>query len=279
MRLTTFERSGSEISAPARRFTIQRARVRVLDALIDIGNQEEVLSTVLRWASDRESRYVCSSNVHSVVTARYDSSFLEVLNLADMTLPDGAPVAWAMRRQGFANQQRVAGPDLMQDVLALAQANGLKVFFYGSTQRTLDLLREKLSQQYPDLQIAGMHSPPFGEQDEAQRDGDAKMINDSGAQILFVGLGCPKQERWMRQQRGRVQAVMFGFGAAFDFHAGTLKRAPVWMQDHGLEWVHRLCSEPRRLWKRYLFTNTLFVLGIAAQLLRPDEALRASRRA
>jgi N-acetylglucosaminyldiphosphoundecaprenol N-acetyl-beta-D-mannosaminyltransferase len=238
----------------------------VLDTLMDLGNREEIMANVLRWARERESRYLCSSNVHSVVTARYDQSFLEVLNQADMTMPDGAAVAWAMRRQGFSAQQRVAGPDLMEDVLATAQEHGLKVFFYGSTQQTLDLLRERLAARYPQLQIAGMHSPPFGSQSEEQRLADAQMINDTGAQILLVGLGCPKQERWMRAQRGTVNAVMFGFGAAFDFHAGTLKRAPLWMQNHGLEWVHRLCSEPRRLWKRYLVTNSLFILGISAQL-------------
>lgn len=268
MRLTTFDTaSGSSGVSSARRFSVQRNRIRVLDALIDIGNHEEVLGTVLRWAQQRESRYVCSSNVHSVVTARYDRTFLEVLNYSDLTLPDGAPIAWAMRKQGFPNQQRVAGPDLMLDVFALAQTNGLKVFFYGSTETTLQRLRERLQRDYPGLQIAGMHSPPFGEQTEEQRRADAQMINDSGAQILFVGLGCPKQERWMRAQRGQVSAVMFGFGAAFDFYAGTLKRAPVWMQERGLEWVHRLCSEPRRLWKRYLFTNTLFVFGIAGQFI------------
>lgn len=244
-----------------------RQRVRVIDALLDVGNPDVVLETLRGWASRRESRYVCFTNAHSVVTTGEDADFRDVINGADLAVPDGAPIAWAIRKQGFPAQQRVAGPDLMLDVLAMAQQQGLKVFFYGSTEQTLVRLRERLERDYPTLQIAGMVSPPFGQPTAEQRAADAAMINASGAQILCVGLGCPKQERWMRDQRGQVHAVMLGLGAAFDFHAGMLKRAPVWMREHGLEWVHRLCSEPRRLWKRYLIGNSILAFGLAGQLL------------
>ena len=162
---------------------------------------------------------------------------------------------------------RVSGPDLMWALLGRCAAEGLPVYLFGSTPDTLQALMVRAMAAFPALQIAGHESPPFRAL-SAEEDADAvSRINASGAGLVFVGLGCPKQEHWMLAHRGRINAVMLGVGAAFDFHAGTVSRAPLWMRDNGLEWLHRLASEPRRLWKRYLVINTLFVLGAAKQLL------------
>jgi N-acetylglucosaminyldiphosphoundecaprenol N-acetyl-beta-D-mannosaminyltransferase len=222
---------------------------------------------VMTWAHARESRYVVLANVHVVVTASREHGFGSVVSAADLAAPDGSPIAWMLRRLGHAGQEQVPGPDLTWALLGRCQAENLPVYFYGGTGKTLALLRERVSVAFPGLNVAGMESPPFRPIDVREDAQTISQINSSGAGIVFVGLGCPKQEQWMLDHRGRVQAVMLGVGAAFDFHAGTVSRAPEWMRAHGLEWLHRLLSEPRRLWRRYLVTNTLFILGAAKQLL------------
>ncbi len=244
-----------------------RSTGTVLGAQIDALSWNTVTDRLLAWARHGESRYVAICNAHVVVSAFRDTVYREVINGSDMATPDGAPVAWMLRRVGFANQPRVSGPDLMEVLCERCALEGLPVYFYGSTEATLAALSERLSSAFPGLPIAGMESPPFR---PLSPDEDAEVIqriNGSGAGIVFVGLGCPKQERWMAEHRGRVNAVMIGVGAAFDFHAGTVRRAPQWMRNAGLEWLHRLYSEPKRLWRRYLVTNTLFIFGAARQLL------------
>jgi N-acetylglucosaminyldiphosphoundecaprenol N-acetyl-beta-D-mannosaminyltransferase len=239
----------------------------VLGASIDALSWDDAIGRITGWAAARESRYVCICNVHSVVTATRDSEFRSVINNADMSTPDGAPIAWALRQFGFAAQERVNGPDLMWKYLAEAERLGQSVYFYGSTVQTLAKLRERIVESFPKLQIAGMHSPPFRPLSAQEDEADIDMINRSGAQVVFVGLGCPKQEKWMAEHRGRIHAVMIGVGAAFDYHAGTIKRAPLWCQNNGLEWLYRLKSDPQRLIKRYMVTNTLFVIGFSRQLM------------
>lgn len=256
-----------------------RLTLPVLGSPIDAISWSDALATISGWAARRESRVVCICNVHSVVTASQDATFGRVVQEADMATPDGAPVAWMLRRLGHTAQQRINGPDLMWRYCVTAHeanidlhgnqsiAHGSGIFLYGSSEQTLATLQTKLLAAFPALKIAGAISPPFraltAEEDEAI----VAQINASGAGVVFVSLGCPKQELWMAAHRGRINAVMIGVGAAFDYHAGTIQRAPKWMQDCGLEWLHRLASEPRRLWRRYLVTNTLFVLGAAKQLL------------
>jgi N-acetylglucosaminyldiphosphoundecaprenol N-acetyl-beta-D-mannosaminyltransferase len=241
--------------------------VSLIGAPIDVINWEAALSQLNAWSVRRESRYVCICNVHSVVTASRDAEFESVVNEADMATPDGAPVAWLMCKLGHVGQQRINGPDLMWKYCAQAQLRDEAIFFYGSTEETLLILKEKLLSSFPGLKIAGAISPPFRKLTSDEDDAYVAQINASGAGIVWVSLGCPKQELWMAAHRGRINAVMVGVGAAFDYHAGTIIRAPKWMQDNGLEWLHRLVSEPRRLWKRYLVTNTLFILGAMKQLV------------
>ncbi len=238
----------------------------VLGTRIDALSWEETIRRIAGWGAARESRSVCLANVHVIVTATREAAMRRALDAADIVLPDGAPVAWTLRRFGHAAQERINGPDLMWRYLAEAERSGQIVFFYGSTEPTLDRLRLALARGFPRLRIAGMVSPPFQPQSRADVGADVRAINACGTQILFVGLGCPKQEKWMAAQRGQVHAVMIGVGAAFDYHAGTLRRAPLWMQHKGLEWCFRLYKEPRRLFRRYLVTNTLFILRLSAQL-------------
>lgn len=244
----------------------------VLGVPIDAIAWSTATDRILTWAGLRESRFVCICNVHVVVTASRDCRYLETISAADMATPDGMPVAWALRRMGYSLQQRINGPDLMWKLCEGAATGGLPVFFYGSSDETLCGLRVRLLAAFPGLRIAGMESPPFRPLSEAEDAADVVAINASGAGIVFVSLGCPKQEKWMAAHRGRINAVMIGVGAAFDYHAGTLKRAPEWMQNCGLEWLFRFVQEPRRLWRRYLVTNTLFVAGIARQLLSSKAA-------
>ncbi|MDP2265286.1 MAG: WecB/TagA/CpsF family glycosyltransferase [Thiobacillus sp.] len=246
--------------------SLGRKTGQVLGASIDALSWDAALARLLGWAHARESRYVTICNVHVVVSASRDAAYREIINGSDMATPDGAPVAWMLRRLGFAGQSRISGPDLMWALCERAANEYLPVYCYGSTEATLALLEKRLQAAFPALRVM-VESPPFrtltAEEDAAAVD----RINTSGAGIVFVGLGCPKQERWMAEHRGRINAVMIGVGAAFDFHAGTVRRAPAWMRNNGLEWLHRLASEPGRLWKRYLVTNTLFIVGAARQLL------------
>lgn len=245
---------------------MQRNGARVLGAFIHALNWEQALGALSQWAMAKESRYVCITNVHSVVTAAQDDSFARVVEAADLTTPDGAPVAWMLRKLGFAGQQRINGPDLMWKYCEQASQRGESIFLYGGTNETLAILQPKLVAAFPGLKIAGAISPPFRALTAEEDAADVAQMNASGAGTVWVSLGCPKQEKWMAAHRGRINAVMIGVGAAFDYHAGTIVRAPLWMQRNGLEWLHRLASEPGRLWKRYLVTNTLFVLGAIKQL-------------
>lgn len=244
-----------------------RITALVLSAPIDVMTWATAISRIQDWAARRESRYVCVCNVHSVVTARQDTAFGGFLATADMATPDGAPIAWMLRYWGFPDQQRINGPDLMWRYCEQAARRGESVFLYGGLPETLSILQTRLMKAFPGLQIAGTASPPFRALTEEEDEADVARINASGAGTVWVGLGCPKQEKWMAKHKGRVRGVMIGVGAAFDYHAGRINRAPAWMQNIGLEWLHRLLSEPRRLWKRYIVTNTLFVVLLARQLL------------
>ena len=244
-----------------------RSRATILSAQIDALSWDRTVAQIILWARRRESRYVCLCNVHSVVTANLDAEFRSVINGADMATPDGMPVAWSLSRLGFPRQPRINGPDLMWRMCEHAARSGTKLFFYGSSTQTLAYLEIKIRAALPAVRIAGMVSPPYRSLSAEEDDAMIEHINKSGAELVFVGLGCPKQEFWMAAQRGKIQAVMLGVGAAFDYHAGTLRRAPNWMQQSGLEWFYRLCQEPRRLWRRYLLTNAIFVIGMARQLL------------
>lgn len=249
-------------------YGVYRDGAKVIDSFIHALSWEETLKRITVWAQARESRYVCLCNVHSVITATQDVKFKQVLRHADLAMPDGMPIAMMLRKMGFLGQDRINGPDLMWKYCAQAAQSGDSVYFYGSTFETLCRMSVKLKAAFPGLQIGGVYSPPFSVEGQLEEDAIIAAINESGAGVVFVGLGCPKQEKWMAAHHNRIHAVMLGVGAAFDYHAGTMQRAPLWMQRNGLEWSYRLFSDPRRLWKRYLVTNTLFIIRAGMQLLQ-----------
>jgi len=227
----------------------------------------EATNQILLWARRNESSYVCIANVHVIMEAWDSSQFSRIVNNADLITPDGMPLVWMMRAKGKRRQSRVYGPKLMLHVLEAAALENLPVGFIGGREEVLDSLIKRMRTCYEKLNIAFSYSPPFREIGSEEDNLIVEQINQSGAKILFVGLGCPKQEIWMAEHRGSVKAVMIGVGAAFDFHAGVIPQAPDWMQRLGLEWFFRLFTEPRRLWKRYLYHNPRFVILAIADLL------------
>lgn len=242
-------------------------KVNILGSGIHAVSWGDVLAHFSAWAAGCESRYVCVCNVHSVVTAKHDGFLRDSINLADLAVPDGMPLVWWLRSRGIPEQERIYGPDILWRCCAQAEREGLAVYFYGGRPDTLERLVSNVKQSFPRLAIVGQSAPPFRELTATEDEEDVRRITESGAQIVFVGLGCPKQEKWMAQHRGRIPAVMIGVGAAFDYHAGTLKRPPRWMQWAGLEWFFRLVQEPRRLWRRYAVTNSLFILCALAEII------------
>jgi len=239
----------------------------ILGVNVAVSNYDEVVQKTLLWARELRSRALFFAAVHMVMEAADNPAFLGRLNDADVVFPDGMPLVWALRALGQRRAQRVCGPDATAVVLAAAEKAGVPVGFYGGSQATLDSLVAVVSLRHPDLGIAFHESPPFRaltpEEDLAVVD----RIAASGARLLFVGLGCPKQENWVMEHMGRVPAVMFAVGAAFDFIAGSKRRAPRWIQRSGLEWGFRLASEPRRLAMRYLKHNPRFIIKFLRQLL------------
>ena len=222
---------------------------------------------ITTWGQHGDSRYVCIATVHSIMEA-YDSlEFKKILNKADLVTPDGMPLVWMLRLKGYPSQTRVYGPTLMIQVIEKAAEKKIPIGFYGGSPSSLATLRKKFTSKFPSLRILYSSSPPYREltQDEDNQICDG--ITKSGVEILFVGLGCPKQERWMAAHNDRLKLVMVGVGAAFDFHSGVKPQAPPWMQNAGMEWVFRLLTEPRRLWKRYFYHNPRFIILAIADLL------------
>lgn len=203
--------------------------------------------------------YMCVSNVHTTVTAFEDEKYRDVQNGGIMVIPDGGPLSTVGRKRGFKDMKRTTGPSYMGEVFKISLEYGWKHFFYGSSQETLDKLREELEKTYPALSIVGMYSPPFRKEAQPETEDILRMINDSDADFIWVGLGAPKQENWMALHKGKVKGLMIGVGAGFDYFAGNIDRAPEWMQKSNLEWVYRLMQDPKRLFSRYLHTNTKFI--------------------
>jgi N-acetylglucosaminyldiphosphoundecaprenol N-acetyl-beta-D-mannosaminyltransferase len=219
------------------------------------------------WAQQGASKYVCIAPVSSVMEAYDSPDFLRVMNQADLVTPDGMPVVWALRLLGHKSASRVYGPDLTPILLDMAAQQGIVVGFYGGAPEVLSRLLEVVAQRFPKLQVAYSFSPPFRPLTREEDEREIAAINASGVRIIFVGLGAPKQDYWMATHKDRVQSVMVGVGAAFDFLAGAKPQAPRWMMPLGLEWIFRLATEPRRLWKRYLKHNPRYVVLVILQLL------------
>lgn len=241
----------------------------ILGMRLHASTYADVVDRVREWARNAESRSLCFSTVHMVMEGRSSPVYREVVNGADLVLPDGMPLVWCLRALGASGATRVYGPDTTERTLQMAAREGIPVGFHGSDQRTLEALVSRVRRRYPGIRIVWICSPPFRDVGTAEDIALTHSINASGVRILFVGLGCPKQEHWVAEHHGRIDAVMLAVGAAFDFLAGTKQQAPRWMMRAGLEWLFRLVSEPRRLWRRYLKHNPRFVVLFLAQMLQP----------
>ena len=254
---------------------------RILETDVNETDYEDACDRIQVLAQSHQSSYVVAANVHVIMQAHWQPEYRHVLSQATLIAPDGMPLVWGIRLLGRKKQSRVYGPDLMIALCDRASKAGLSVYLYGGTTDTLAKLSLNLQNKFPTLEIAGMHSPPFRPLTLIEETADAKKINDSGASVVLVGLGCPKQENWMYRQLGQTQAVMIGVGAAFRFYSGEVRQAPRWMMRAGLEWLFRLCEEPGRLWKRYASTNSAFILLFSLQVIKKElgEAWRRIEKA
>ena len=229
---------------------------------------EEVVDELERCLGDEGREYVCFANAHLTSTARRDENTARALGNAGFVLADGAPVAWAIRLLTGDATVRVTGSDVFEELCRRSPTAGHRHFFLGSTPVTLDRMRRSTEERHPGIEICGSYSPPFGAALFDELPAIARRVNDAQPDIVWVGLGAPRQEVWMEAARPLLDApLLLGVGAVFEFVAGTKRRAPGWMQRSGLEWAHRLLHEPRRLGRRYLVTNTAFSLALARQLL------------
>ena len=222
-------------------------------------NMEWLLKYLNENIDDIKGDYICVSNVQTTVNSYEDASYCAVQNGGLMAIPDGGPLSTVGQKRGHKNMSRTTGPGLMGEVFKISAEKGYRHYFYGSKEETLDMLRQKLNQNYPGIQIAGMYSPPFRPLTEEEDKIVIERINETKPDFVWVGLGAPKQEKWMAAHQGKIDGLMLGVGAGFDYYAENIKRAPMWMQKSNLEWVYRLMQDPKRLFKRYWSTNTKFI--------------------
>ncbi len=242
----------------------------ILNCRVDGVSYESAIDRIEELAMRKQWGYVIAANVHVIMTAYWKRDYREIVNQATIVTPDGMPLVMGLRLLGNPHQTRVYGPDLMLAWCDRAASAGLPIYLYGSSWDTLEKLQVRLLAEFPGLQIAGVHSPSFGPQSEAELRADCDRMNASGAVVVFVALGCPKQERWMARamRSGGLRAVAIGVGAAFRFHTGEVVQAPRWMMRSGLEWLFRLGQEPDRLFGRYVVNNPAFLILFGWELLR-----------
>ncbi len=243
-------------------------RINVLGVGVSAINPQLAVEIIERWIDAREHHYVCVTGVHGVMESQKNERLRKIHNQAGMVTPDGMPLVWLSRLQGFSSVRRVYGPDLMLALCARSATTGHRHYFYGGADGVPEQLASVLCETFPGIQIGGTFSPPFRPLSDEEKESVIHDIDRSEADIVWVGLGTPKQETWMSEFARHLQApVLIGVGAAFDFLTGRKPQAPLWMQRMGLEWLFRLKSEPSRLWRRYLYNNPRFVLRITAQML------------
>jgi N-acetylglucosaminyldiphosphoundecaprenol N-acetyl-beta-D-mannosaminyltransferase len=243
-----------------------RELVRVVSLNTDVLDHDSAVERVAELVGKGDGGYVCFSTVHMVMEAHDSPDFAAKVNGADMIVPDGMPIVWMQKLTGDRSPTRVRANDLMMLLCRHAGVHGLKVGFYGGTQDVIDAIVERAGRDFPDLKIVYAFSPPFRPLTREEDEGITSEINTAAPDILFMGLGCPKQENWMAEHKEKVTTVMLGVGASFDFFAGNVKESPDWLGRLGLEWLYRLTQEPRRLWRRYLILNPRFMALALRQL-------------
>lgn len=243
-------------------------RRKIISIEVTSGRYKAFVDEIIASAKREKSSYVCVANVHMTIEAYDNNEFAGKVNRASIVTPDGMPLVKMFRYLYGERQERVAGMDLMPDLIKSAAEENVSVYFYGSTEEIVGSVRKRAEELFPNLKIAGVFSPPFRELTEEERKSVTERINNSGAGLIFVSLGCPKQERWMSEMTDEINGVMVGVGGAFQIFAGIKKRAPVWMQKLSLEWLFRLLGDPVRLWKRYLYTNSKFIVLAAWEIFK-----------
>ena len=239
---------------------------------------DDQIQIMLSAATQRESRVVCVANVHMLMEAYWNREMADVLEKADLVTSDGMPLVWMMKLLGVRHQERVAGMDILSALCQKAQSLNVSAFFIGSTASIQDLMRKRLETQFPNLKIAGMDPLPFRQLTPSEDEALIQKINESGAGLVFVSLGCPKQEYWMREHQGKIKAVMIGVGGVFPVYAGIHKRAPRFVRESGWEWLYRFFQEPRRLWGRYYQTIPPFIWLAIKQLLSKRKQLDSAKK-
>lgn len=249
-------------------------RMQILDVPVSIVTMASAITTIENWVDAGETRYVCATDVHSVMQAQNNPQHMAALASADMVIPDGTPLVWISRIRGQRGMQRVCGPDIMWHLARQGAKKGWSHYFYGGAEAVAETVVSKFESEFHGFKSAGTFSPPYRTLTLTERQNVIDDINKARPDIVWVGLGCPKQEIWMLENSPLLNsAVVIGVGAAFDFHANRIARAPSWMQSTGLEWFHRLCQEPARLWRRYLIMGPQFVFRAAFETW---QVLRAS---
>jgi N-acetylglucosaminyldiphosphoundecaprenol N-acetyl-beta-D-mannosaminyltransferase len=243
-------------------------RFTVIRCMVSKVNMEAAVSRVLARVKSGEGGYVCFANAHSSVTAYNNPEYLAILNRSFMTLPDGKPVYWTGLAKGVKGIQQIPGPDFLPMLVSHNQNPPLRHYFYGGRPEVIEKLIENLKTRYQGVAIVGWESPPFRDLSSHEDSQVVRRIKESMADIVWVGLGTPKQDYWMASHYERLKpAILFGVGAAFDIHADNVKRAPIWVRSNGFEWLYRLMQEPRRLWRRYLVTNSLFIIYVFKEMV------------
>ncbi len=232
---------------------------QILGVALAAINMEWLIDYLDQNIDSLKGDYICVANVHTTVTAYEDEEYKTIQNGGLMAIPDGGPLSTLGRKRGFTKMERTTGPSLMEKIFKITAEKGYRHYFYGSTPEILKTLCKKLNEKYPGIQIVGAYSPPFRELNEEEKIEVRANINKAKPDFVWVGLGAPKQEKWMAENQGLIDGLMIGVGAGFDYHAGMIKRAPMWMQKNNLEWLYRLMQEPKRLFKRYLHTNPKFI--------------------
>jgi N-acetylglucosaminyldiphosphoundecaprenol N-acetyl-beta-D-mannosaminyltransferase len=242
------------------------SRVNILGVGVSAITMRQALETIDHWIAIKAQHYVCVTGVHGVMESQRDDALRRIHNTAGLVTPDGMPLVWLSRMRGRHQVERVYGPDLMAACCATSVRKRYRHFLYGGAEGVAQRLAERLSNRFPGLLVAGWYTPPFRDLTVEEDREVISRINQAQPDIVWVGMSTPKQERWMHQHCGHIAApVLIGVGAAFDFHAGIKRQAPYWMQRSGLEWSYRLMTEPRRLWRRYLTNNPLFIWRILLQ--------------
>ncbi|HBY86817.1 MAG TPA: glycosyltransferase [Colwellia sp.] len=246
-----------------------KRRSSIITMDVNITNIKKTLQHVEVLCLNNIGAYICVSNVHMCMEVYGSPEFAKIVNEADLVIPDGKPLSWAQKLLSHSDAEQVRGQDIMNALCASSGEKSLNIGFYGgSSDALLDTVKEKLLASYPDINITYAFSPPFRPLSPEEDVEVVNAINAGGVDILFVGIGCPKQEIWMAEHKNKLNCVMLGVGAAYDFIAGEKKHAPRWVQKIGMEWFFRLCSEPKRLWRRYFSTNPKFIWHFSKQYFK-----------